>query len=162
MLSIIDTTYANSSPVAVKKVIDAIRFDGVIDEQAWTEIDPLELTTQTPVFGADASEQTEIKLAYDLDYLYMSGKMYVEDITTIFSKSKKRDALTIADWFGIIIDSYNDKQNALAFFTTPAGLRMDAAVLNDASSRMPLNLSWNTSRWKSGHGNYSLEVFCRA
>ena len=69
--------------------------------------------------------------------------MYVEDITTIFAKSKKRDALTVADWFGIIIDSYDDKQNALAFFTTPAGLRMDAAVLNDASSSMPLNLSWN-------------------
>lgn len=143
MLFIISDANANSTPISIKKVIDAIKFDGIIDEQAWAEIDPLILTTQTPVFGAEASEETEIKLAYDLDYLYMSGKMYVKDITTIFSKSKKRDALTIADWFGIIIDSYNDKQNALAFFTTPAGLRMDAAVLNDASSRMPLNLSWN-------------------
>lgn len=134
---------ANGEPVSVTKVLDGINFDGIINEEAWSNIDPLTLTTQTPVFGAAASEQTEIKLAYDLDYLYMSGKMYVKDPSTIFSKSKKRDALTVADWFGIIIDSYNDKQNALAFFTTPAGLRMDAAVLNDAASRMPLNLSWN-------------------
>jgi len=134
---------ANSTPVMVQRVIDQIEFDGVVNEDAWDNIEALTLTTQTPVFGAEASEKTEIKLAYDLDYLYMSGKMYVQNVNTIFSKSKKRDALTVADWFGIIIDSYNDKQNALAFFTTPAGLRMDAAVLNDASSRMPLNLSWN-------------------
>lgn len=136
-------SYSDPVPVSVPRLSDPIQFDGLIDEEAWSNIEPLVLTTQTPVFGAPPSEKTEIKIAYDLDYLYLSGKMLVEDITTIFARSKKRDALTVADWFGIIIDSYNDKQNALAFFTTPAGLRMDAAVLNDASSRMPLNLSWN-------------------
>ena len=137
--------YPSSDPIptSVMRLSEPIEFDGVINDNAWDNIEPLKLTTQTPVFGSPPSERTEIKLAYDLDYLYLSGKMYVKDISTIFAKSKKRDALTVADWFGIIIDSYNDKQNALAFFTTPAGLRMDAAVLNDASSRMPLNLSWN-------------------
>lgn len=134
---------SNGEPVIVTKLANGIDFDGKITDTAWSNIEPLVLTTQTPVFGAPPSEQTEIKLAYDLEYLYLSGKMLVKDASTIFSKSKKRDALTVADWFGVIIDSYNDKQNALAFFTTPAGLRMDAAVLNDAASRMPLNLSWN-------------------
>ena len=109
-------TVAYSDPVTVDRLSHEIRFDGVIDEDAWAAIAPLVLTTQTPVFGSPPSERTEIKLAYDLDYLYMSGKMFVEDIATIFAKSKKRDALTVADWFGIIIDSYDDKQNALAFF----------------------------------------------
>lgn len=46
-------------------------------------------------------------------------------------------------------DSFNDKENGLAFFTTPAGLRWDAAVFNDAqqnpgTTSPSLNFSWNT------------------
>ncbi len=48
------------------------------------------------------------------------------------------------EYFGFVLDSFNDKENALAFFTTPAGLRWDATVFNDAQGDFPVNLSWNT------------------
>jgi len=69
--------------------------------------------------------------------------MLVNSPDDITSNSKKRDALSTNDWFGLVIDSYNDKTNGLGFFTTPAGLRLDAAVLNDGRGGDPLNISWN-------------------
>ena len=41
---------------------------------------------------------------------------------------------------------FNDDENAVWFFTTPAGVRFDSAVSNDAnfSGGRPMNSSWNT------------------
>jgi hypothetical protein len=49
-----------------------------------------------------------------------------------------------SDWFGILVDTFNDKENALVFFTTPSGLRLDMTVFNDAQGEMPFNTDWNT------------------
>ena len=38
------------------------------------------------------------------------------------------------DAFGIILDTYNDNENGLAFFTAPTGLRTDYTISNDASA----------------------------
>ena len=51
------------------------------------------------------------------------------------------------DYLGISIDSYNDKENALLFFTNPNGIRWDATVSNDGTptgETMPINMNWNT------------------
>ncbi len=75
--------------------------------------------------------------------------MYDREPDKIQSPTKKRDAMVATtDWFGVLFDTFNDKENALAFFTTPAGLRFDAAIFRDAQltspTEMPMNLSWNT------------------
>jgi len=67
----------------------------------------------------------------------------------IQSASLKRDYLGMGgDWLGVILDSYNDKENGLAFFVSPDGLRFDATILKDAVTmfpdQLPMNLSWNT------------------
>jgi hypothetical protein len=53
-----------------------------------------------------------------------------------------------SDWFIIILDTYNDKKNAVMFATTPDGLRFDAGIQRDAvvsqPDEMPMNLNWNT------------------
>ena len=42
--------------------------------------------------------------------------------------------------FGIILDTYNDNENAVFFTTTPEALRTDAQIFNDgqATSGMPM------------------------
>lgn len=47
-----------------------------------------------------------------------------------------------SDFLLVILDTYNE--NAIAFFTTPKELRMDATISNNTSSREPLNPDWNT------------------
>ena len=119
--------------------------DGLSNEQAWQNIEPLSFVQIEPLAGAEPSEPTEVLLAYDEDYLYMAGRLFDREPEKIYSNSKQRDSGNPScEWFGIVIDSFNDKENALAFFTTPSGLRWDAAVFNDAQGDEPVNTSWNT------------------
>ena len=120
-------------------------FDGVSDEEMWASIDPIEPVTITPVEGNPPSERTEFRMAFDDDNLYVSGRFYYKDLSKLMNSSKKRDVIVgNSDWMGVIIDSFNDKENALAFWTTPSGLRTDIAVFNDAQGDFPMNVDWNT------------------
>lgn len=99
----------------------------------------------TPHFGKEPSERTEILIGYNDDCMYVAGRLYDREPSKIQIPSKKRDDMKGSnDWFGIFIDSFNDKENALAFFTTPSGLRTDFTVFNDAQGTFPYNPSWNT------------------
>ncbi|MDN5203667.1 DUF5916 domain-containing protein [Fulvivirgaceae bacterium BMA10] len=128
-----------------KRLEKPIQFDGMVEEHEWNGFESLPLTMHQPVFEGEISEKTEIFLAYDDQYVYLAGRLYYADIRHLQSTSKKRDALEgSTDYFGLIIDSFNDNESGLSFFTTPAGLRFDASVFNDAQGDFPINLSWNT------------------
>ena len=136
-----------SHPVQIilPRIDSPVTLDGRSDEPAWEGIRPISFIQMEPNFGGEPSERTEVLVAYDDCYLYMAGRLYDRESEKIFSNSKQRDSGNPAcEWFGIIIDSFNDKENALAFFTTPSGLRWDAAVFNDAQGKEPINVSWNT------------------
>ncbi|MBN2355405.1 carbohydrate binding family 9 domain-containing protein [candidate division KSB1 bacterium] len=127
-----------------KKITSAIEFDGNPDEPLWDSIEPLPLVMLTPVFGNPPSERSEIRICYDDVCLYISSRNYVSEPEMVQSTTKKRDFFEAnTDWFGIILDTFNDNENAVAFFTTPSGLRTDVAVFNDAEGEFPINVSWN-------------------
>lgn len=129
----------------ITRINSPIDLDGVSDEPAWQNISPLPVIMQEPQFDLPPTERTEILLAYDEQYLYAAGRLYDSQPGQIQSLSKKRDEMNLNnDWFGLVLDTFNDKENALAFFTTPSGLRLDMTVENDAQGRFPLNRSWNT------------------
>ena len=144
LLASFSTAFSNN-PIVLKELDQEIVFDGVPDEAAWEPVENLPLTMHMPTFGKEPTEESIIKLAYDKEYLYLSGSLLISQPDLILAKSKKRDAMVgSTDWFGILIDSYNDRENALAFFTNPNGLRLDVNVFNDAIGALPINTSWNT------------------
>ncbi|MBT3382888.1 MAG: carbohydrate binding family 9 domain-containing protein [Prolixibacteraceae bacterium] len=129
----------------IQRLTNAIQFDGIPDEAAWQIIDTLSMTMHTPVFQGEAKQRSIIRITYDDQFLWIGAKLLVNDPSHIKASSKKRDELSAnSDFFGVILDTYNDNENAMSFFTTPTGLRLDALVSDDASSRMPLNPDWNT------------------
>ncbi|MFK7979890.1 MAG: DUF5916 domain-containing protein [Saprospiraceae bacterium] len=128
----------------VQKISTNFTFDGVFSAGEWDNIEPVQLTVQTPNYQGKPSERTEIRMAYDANYIYLSGAMYDSEAHKIMANNKLRDGGDAStEWFGMVIDSYNDKQNALGFFTTPTGSRFDAAISNDGNGRNPMNVSWN-------------------
>ncbi|MCB9283548.1 MAG: carbohydrate binding family 9 domain-containing protein [Lewinellaceae bacterium] len=132
-------------PIIPKKIEGTVHLDGLLDEPFWNAEARLPVTQHRPVVGAQPSEETEIMLVYNDQYLYLGGRLWDSEADKIQSPSKKRDDLGLNnDWLGIIIDSFHDKENALAFFTTPSGLRLDMSVFNDAVGEFPINESWNT------------------
>jgi hypothetical protein len=143
-----DTSSLNHQLV-ISRLAQPVNFDGIPDEEAWNSVSPVKLTMYQPVFGKEPSEETDVRIGYDNKFLYVGGRMYFKDPGMIRSASFKRDYMGMgSDWLGIILDTYDDKENALAFFTTPDALRWDASILKDAVTsmpdQMPLNISWNT------------------
>lgn len=87
-------------------------------------------------------------MGYDDQSVFVSGLLYVSDPSLIQAIGKKRDTETMSsDFFMVSFDTYNDKENSLAFGTNPLGLRFDAAISNDGTvimEEMPVNMDWNT------------------
>jgi len=139
----------DKSPWLIPKISGPITFDGLSDEEAWQGIPPLPLLMIFPTYGKSPSEKTEILIGHDDRFIYVAARLYDREPDKIQSPSKKRDyPETNSDWVGVFFDTFNDKENALGFFTTPDGLRWDGMVINDAERRSVndsyVNLSWNT------------------
>lgn len=134
--------------MVIKRLEGEIVFDGMPDEDAWRMTEPFPFVTHSPVYGNEPEERTEARILYDDKYVYIGTWFYTEDPSKILSTSKLRDELKPdCDWLGVVLDSYNDNENGMSFWTTPAGLRTDMEVFNDARGSFnaePINVSWNT------------------
>lgn len=134
-------------PYVLARLASAVQIDGLSDEPAWEAIDPLPLTTYEPEFGMPPTERTEIRVAYDDHYLYVAGRLYDSEPSGIRSNSMYRDRYAGDDSFAILLDTFNDNENALWFFTNPAGVRFDMAITQDGEGRFrgpPGNAAWDT------------------
>ena len=117
----------------LERLKDTVTLDGLSDEPAWDGIAPLPMTMYQPTFQGTMTERTEIRVGYDDTHLYFAGRFYDSDSSGVLVSSLNRDGGTAADdYFNIALDPFNDNENALWFWTNPAGLRGDAALSNDA------------------------------
>lgn len=133
--------------IKLSRISSPIILDGVIDEAAWAEIAPFKMVQYEPVFMGAMKDSTEIRVGYDDEFLYASAKMFTKDPSTIAANSLYRDKYSSDDVFAIVVDPFNDNKNGLRFFTTPAGVRFDQSIANDANSTGgfdAVNASWNT------------------
>ncbi len=110
-----------------------ITLDGLSDEPAWRDVEPWLPTQYEPDNGASPTERTEFLVAYDDQYIYFALRAYDRDSTGIRANTLYRDRLSGDDHFEILLDTFNDNETAVLFTTTPAGIRKDAAIANDAS-----------------------------
>ncbi|HLN21596.1 MAG TPA: DUF5916 domain-containing protein [Bacteroidales bacterium] len=137
-----------SEQVILSRTESPVDFDGIPDEALWSAVEPFKMIMHSPSFGKEPSEITDVRMVYDSRYLYVGARLYYKDVKNIRSASFKRDYSGLGgDLFGFILDTYNDNENGVVFFTTPDGLRFDASVTRDAMpprpDQLPLNLSWN-------------------
>lgn len=135
-------------PFAVERIQGPVTLDGIPNEPAWQTLKPLPLTVLAPTYRGTPTNRTEIRVAYDNDFLYIGGWCYDPNPSDILVTSLTRDGISPSDdSFGVVLDTFNDNENALAFLTNAGGLREDWAVSNDAEpllSPIPFNSSWNT------------------
>lgn len=138
--------YADDS-FTIPRLDGEVALDGISDEPAWEAIEPLPMVMYQPVFQGEPTEATEVRMAYTSDYLYVAGRFYDSEPSGIRMNSLYRDVFSGDDLFSVMLDTFNDNENGLWFFTTPAGVRLDWAINNDAEGgggSRPFNDSWNT------------------
>ena len=140
------TSLRSSVPVPIPRITGEIDVDGVVNEPAWDAIEPLPMFMWAPTHGGEMTERTEVRIAHDDEYLYLSGRMYDSEPEGIRSNTFYRDAFSGDDLLSVVIDSYNDYETGLWFGTTPAGVRQERSLSNDGvftGDVMPFNADWN-------------------
>jgi len=117
--------------------------DGRVTEDFWAKVDvATDFRQQEPVPGDPASEQTEVKIAYDDQYLYIGAVFHDSEPDKITAYQRKRDAsLDTDDRFMVTLDTYNDQRSAFFFEINPLGLMGDGIlVIGQGTS---VNQSWD-------------------
>lgn len=105
-----------------------IVMDGMPDEEAWKKgLMPGTLTEMRPTFGRPEMEATRSSfyLLYDDEAIYFAGFCRESTRDSITTQLAGRDEIGINDFAGLILDTYQDKINALSFFVTPLNEQFD-------------------------------------
>jgi len=109
------------------------RIDGHLDDEAWQGIEPITDFIQVwPNDGSAATERSEVRIAYDRDYLYFAFKFYDRDPHLIRAKNLERGGRNDRDDHAYIaLDTYQDKRNAYLFEMNALGTQDDATITDE-------------------------------
>ncbi len=150
-LMVISQLGYSQGQISIQRINGDFKFDGVVDDNCWQNLKPLQMVMHTPTFGNEPSEKSEVMICYDNTFLYIGARLYDSNAGDMLISSKKRDESEVSsEELMLIFDSFNDKENALGYSTTPTGLRSDFTISKDAMSiggdprKGPFNMSWNT------------------
>ncbi len=131
--------------------------DGLLTDAAWRSATVFAgFTQREPQEGAAVSERTEVRLLTDGEALYIGAWMYDRDAAGIVAGEKIRDVtLTNSDYFGILLDTYKDRQNGFLFATTPAGVEYDGQIIREGEGG-GVSLSGQTRAQSGALGGFNL------
>lgn len=152
-----------AEPFRIPRIEEPIIIDGRLDEVAWSRIEPLQMVGFEPDAGAEPSERTVVRVAYDDRFLYVAADMGIADGSEPTVNTFTRDRWANDDLLEVVIDSFNDNETAMIFGVNPAGTRIDAQVTNDAEPTFgfPIDHSWDAF-WDAasirGPGGWSVEI----
>ncbi len=109
---------------------ESVDLDGRVNESFWRRETPASgFLQENPNEGADATEVTEVYVAYDSDNLYIGAVLHDSDPDGIIAYQKERDAFLMTDdRFMWILDTFLDGRTGYFFEINPAGLMGDGLL----------------------------------
>ncbi len=139
--------------ISATRIAERIIINGRDDEAGWKSAPVATgFFWKWPNAGAVSTTRTEVRVLYDDNAVYFYAKCF-DSPDSIARPLTKRDENDNSDWFGVIIDTYEDGQNALEFDVMPSGVQFDskyslAAANPDNGDADGEDSSWD-GVWKS-------------
>jgi len=130
----------------IRKTLQPVIIDGVVDELAWQESDIADdFFMVLPMDTGKANETSEIRMTYDDENIYLAaifhnsvpGEYYVQSLRRDFSFGKN-------DNFLLFIDPFNNQTTGFTFGSNAAGAQWDGTMFNGGS----VDLNWD-AKWTS-------------
>ena len=142
-----------------------INLDGNLDEEVYTQFAPADyFIQQLPDEGEPASERTEAWVYFDDDNLYVAARNYesVPEEDWV-ANEMRRDTFQLRtnDSFSVMLDTFLDRRNGVAFLVTPIGGFSDFAIANEGDRGRGVNFDWNIvwdSRVSRFDGGWTVEM----
>lgn len=124
-----------------QKMLQAIRIsekpkiDGKLDDKIWQNAPvATDFIQESPDVGKPATKDTEVKIVYDDDAIYIAARLY-DDPALIRKQLTARDdeQSKDIDYFSVLLDTYHDKQNAFQFLVSAANVQSDSRLSSNTS-----------------------------
>ena len=139
---------AQSAPrsISATAIQHPITVDGKLDEPEWSNAAIATGFSQSePHTGSPATENTEVKILYDGDKLYIGAYLHDTDPAKLIVNDLRKDfAEDQQDDFEILLDTFHDRTNGYVFITNVEGARADRQVANEGRE---INASWDGMWW---------------
>ena len=138
------------------KLTEGIRLDGQLDEPVYHTVPPISgFIQQTPDEGAPASESTQAWVMFDGTNLYVGARCYDSAPPSEWvANDMRRDTAQLRqnDTLAVILDTFYDRRNGVAFYTNPLAARADFAITNEGNPNSDWNPVWDvrTGRFDGG------------
>ena len=147
--------------IEVKYRKGSIKVDGKLDDTLWEDL-PIstDFFQYFPTDSLQATKDTEIRMFYNNDFLYVGIKMHTVNNQFIVNSLQRDFRAGGNDNISIIFDTFNDGQNAFLFGLNPFGVQREALITNGGSDFRFFTTSWDV-KWRGesfvGPGYYSTE-----
>jgi hypothetical protein len=140
--------------VRATRLREPLRLDGRLDEPIYDTVQYItDFVQQLPEEGASGSQQTDAWVLFDDSNVYISARCYdTAPPTEWVANEMRRDTIQLRqnDSFSVMLDTFYDRRNGLAFLVTPIGGFSDFAISNEGGR---VNSDWNTI-WDSRTGRF--------
>ena len=140
-----NSNYQQKYQLKTSKAIDAIKIDGELNEAAWQNAQSIKnFWLKEPVDTGLAHRQTEVKVTYDVNYLYFGIINY--DTSFYVIQTLKRDIDPgNGDAVAIMLDPMNGKTNGFIFAVSPYNVQAEDLL---TANNPEINFSWD-NKWFS-------------
>jgi len=152
--------FAQTPDAAPRKTVQAQRtqapvtVDGVLDEAAWVTAATVDDFYQIlPVEFSEPSENTQVRLLYDDDALYIAAKMWDPEPDQITANVLRQgDQSSTDDDFTIILDPFNDRRSGYRFQINPNGVRREGLYQNTSQIQWEWQGIWQAATMRVDDG----------
>jgi Domain of unknown function (DUF5916)/Carbohydrate family 9 binding domain-like len=131
----------------IKPTTSKIIIDGILNDESWKNTDVAkDFWLKFPTDTAHANNQTEVRLTYDDNFLYVSAICFkANDGSPSTVESLKRDySIGLNESFQVVIEPFNDLTNGFIFGVNAAGAQLEGLI---SEGQVP-NLNWD-NKWAS-------------
>lgn len=141
-----------SYQIEAKKVVKQIDLDGVLEEEDWQNAYGIsDFHLNFPFDTSYATLQTEVKILFDDNFLYIGAKCYQDQEDYVVSSLRRDFSSDDNDFFGVYLDTFQDKTNGFSFQINPMGVQQEG-LLSDGGNGGGQN-DWD-NKWYSAVKQY--------
>jgi hypothetical protein len=128
------------------EVVGEINMDGRLDDPAWAQAPFFSGFTQgTPVQGIPAEEDTEVRVLFGEDAIYVGARMYESDPGRVDKRLVRRDQEGTYDYVSISLDPNQDRRTGYYFRVTAANVQVDQYYYDDARPDRAWDAVWESA-----------------
>ena len=142
--------------VRATRLTQEIRLDGRLDEAVYQTVPPITgFIQQIPDEGAPGSERTDVWVFFNVNSLYVTARASDSRPPSEWVANEMRhDVIQLRqnDSFSLLLDTFHDRRNGVAFLVTPIGGYSDFAITNEGNVNTDWNTVWDmrTGRFEGG------------